>query len=97
MFCAKKLMNEKTALSKKLLNECMVICKIVRRVFFVNKLLMMMMMKISTVFLVKYIRADINYIRFFIHIRIVPVKILYGVHAFYRRGNNSPRHAFLIN
>jgi hypothetical protein len=31
-------------MSKKSLNECMVICKIVRRVFFANKLLMMMMM-----------------------------------------------------
>ncbi len=45
MNCEKKLTNEKSAMSKKSLNECMVICKIVRRVFFfANKLLMMMMM-----------------------------------------------------
>jgi hypothetical protein len=33
MYGARKLINEKTALSKKFLNECMVICKIVRKVF----------------------------------------------------------------
>jgi hypothetical protein len=47
MNCEKKLMNEKSAMSKKSLNECMFICKIVRRVFFANKLLMMMMMKLG--------------------------------------------------
>ncbi len=43
MNCEMKLMNEKSAMSKKSLNECMVICKSVMRDFFVNKLLMMMM------------------------------------------------------
>ena len=43
MYGARNLINEKTALSKKLLNECMVICIICKEIFFANKLLMMMM------------------------------------------------------